>query len=96
MSNVNVLSCFTLDELNNDLDETAPHFRAWKVEMSLFVHKAKLNPSDLTAIDIDSGLEENTLSVLEEIISYRGDMLVHRSHRACRRTFRMSVSGATR
>ena len=53
-----VLSCFTLDELNNDLDETAPHFRAWKVEMSLIVHKAKLNPSDLTAIDIDSGLEE--------------------------------------
>lgn len=41
--------------------------------MSLFVHEAKLNPSDLTAIYIDSVSEENTLSVLEKIISYRGD-----------------------
>jgi hypothetical protein len=42
--------------------------------MSLFVHEAKLNPSDLTAIYIDSVSEENTLSVLERIISYRGDI----------------------
>ena len=40
--------------------------------MSLFVHEAKLNPSDLTAIYNDSVSEENTLSVLEKIISYRG------------------------
>jgi hypothetical protein len=33
-----------------------------------------LNPSDLTAIYIDSVSEENTLSVLEKIISYRGDI----------------------
>jgi hypothetical protein len=42
--------------------------------MSLFVHEAKLKPSDLTAIYIDSVSEENTLSVLEKIISYRGDI----------------------